>query len=133
MTGPESIRIAVEQLGMTQIGHGTSAIQDPAVVALLRDRQVTVEVCPTSNERLGNVSSYQAHPILDLDQAGVAITVNSDDPTFFGVTLTDELSRLMQEKQATLTDIKRWMGNAFQQALIDDQTRQTLLQELHHA
>lgn len=133
MTGPDNIRVAVEQLGITQIGHGTSAVKDPGVMALLCDRRVTVEVCPTSNERLGNVASYQAHPIFELDQAGVAVTVNSDDPTFFGVTLTDELSRLMRERQATLTDIKRWMGNAFQQALIDDQTRQQWLQELHHA
>lgn len=133
MTGPESIRIAVEQMGITQIGHGTSAVQDPAVVELLRDRQVTVEACPTSNERLGNVASYQGHPLFELDRAGVAVTVNSDDPTFFGVTLTDELSRLMQERQATLTDIKRWMRNAFQAALLDDQTRQEFLHELDHA
>jgi adenosine deaminase len=123
MTGPDQIRTAVEQMGITQIGHGTSAIQDPAVVELLRDRQATVEMCPTSNERLGNIPAYSAHPIFEMDQAGIAVTVNSDDPTFFGVTLTDELLRLVHERQATLTDIKRWMGNAFQRALIDDQTR----------
>ncbi|HEY9814307.1 MAG TPA: adenosine deaminase family protein [Candidatus Obscuribacterales bacterium] len=133
MTGPESIRMAVEQMGITQIGHGTSAVQDPDLVELLRDRQVTVEVCPTSNERLGNVASYLAHPIFELDQARVAVTVNSDDPTFFGVTLTDELLRLMQERKATLTDIKRWMSHAFQKALIDDKTRQQVLQELNRA
>lgn len=130
MTGPESIQIAVEQLGITQIGHGTSAIQNPDVVALLRDRNVTVEACPTSNERLQNVASYQDHPIFDLDTAGVAVTVNSDDPTFFGCNLTDELCRLMTERQATPQDLKRWTQNAFQQAILDEVTRSRFLDEL---
>ncbi|MGF1523310.1 MAG: adenosine deaminase [Leptolyngbyaceae cyanobacterium] len=130
MTGPESIQIAVETLGVTQIGHGLSAIQDPEVVALLREHQVTVEMCPTSNEKLGNVSSYQDHPIFALDHAGVAVTVNSDDPTFFGLNLTDELSRLMLERQATLEDLKRWTRNAFHRAILDESTRSYFLSEL---
>lgn len=130
MTGPESIRTAVELLDIRQIGHGTSAIHDPEVVALLRERQVTLEMCPTSNERLGNISSYRDHPILALDAAEVAVTVNSDDPTFFGHTLTDELSRLMHERQVTLSDIKRWTQNAFRQALLDDQMRDRFVAEL---
>lgn len=130
MTGPDSIQIAVEQLGITQIGHGTSAIQNPDVVALLRDRNVTVETCPTSNERLQNVASYQDHPIFELDAAGIAVTVNSDDPTFFGCNLTDELSRLMIERQATPQDLKRWTQNAFQQAILDEATRSRFLAEL---
>ncbi|MBE7383574.1 MAG: adenosine deaminase family protein [Leptolyngbya sp. SIO1E4] len=130
MTGPENIRLAVENLGIDQIGHGTSAIQDPGVVALLRDRAVTVEMCPTSNERLRNVASYQAHPIFDLDAAGVAVTVNSDDPTFFGLTLTDELSRLMTARQATIADLKRWTRNALRQAILDEVTRARFMAEL---
>lgn len=130
MTGPDSIRIAIEQLGITRIGHGTSAIQNPDVVALLCDRKVTVEACPTSNERLQNVASYQDHPIFALDAAGVAVTVNSDDPTFFGCNLTDELSRLTTERQATPQDLKRWTQNAFQQAILDEVTRSRFLAEL---
>lgn len=130
MTGPESIWSAVTDLGITQIGHGVTAIQDPALVELLRDRQITLEMCPTSNERLQNVSSYQAHPLLALDAAGVAITINSDDPTFFGVTLTDELMRLITERNVAIADIKRWTRNAFQAALLDESTRQQLLAEL---
>lgn len=130
MTGPVHIRRAVEQLGVEQIGHGTSAIHDKDVVNLLCDRGVTVEVCPTSNERLGYVSSYSAHPILSLDEAGVIVTVNSDDPTFFGVTLTDELFRLATERQVSLSVIKRWMENAFRRAILDEITRQKYLSEL---
>lgn len=130
MTGPASIRTAVETLGIDQIGHGTSAIQDPEVVALLRDRAVTVEMCPTSNERLRNVPSYQDHPLFELDAAGIAVTINSDDPTFFGLNLTDEFARLMTERQATIADIKRWTRNAFHQAILDDASRTHLVAEL---
>lgn len=130
MTGPEHIQMAVETLGITQIGHGTSAIQSPEVVALLSERQVILEMCPTSNERLSNVSCYQDHPILALDDLGVLVTVNSDDPTFFGTTLSDELSRLMVERQATVTDVKRWTQNAFRRAILAESTRLQLLAEL---
>ena len=130
MTGSESIQRAVEGLGLDRIGHGTSAIEDPDVVALLRDRKVTVEMCPTSNERLGNVASYPAHPILALDAAGVAVTVNSDDPTFFGVNLTQEMERLVAERQVTLSDLKRWTANAFHAAILPDETRDRCLAEL---
>jgi len=130
MTGPQSVRVAVEVLGIRQIGHGTSAIQNPDVVALLRDRGVTVEVCPTSNERLRNVPSYADHPILALDAAGVAVTVNSDDPTFFGCHLTDELSRLVASRGATLSDVKRWTRNAFRRAILEEETRDRFLAEL---
>lgn len=130
MIGPEAIRVAVEQMGIEQIGHGTSAIYDPDVVALLRDRQVTVEMCPTSNERLQNVLSYQDHPILALDAAGVSVTVNSDDPTFFGTTLTEECRRLVAERGVSLLDLKRWTHNALQRALLDEPTRDRFLAEL---
>lgn len=130
MTDSENIQIAVEKAGITQIGHGTSAIQNPDVVALLCERQVTVEMCPTSNERLRNIASYQDHPIFALDGAGVPITVNSDDPTFFGINLTDEFSRLIIERQATIPDIKRWTHNAFRQAILDESTRSRLIHEL---
>lgn len=130
MTGPESIEYAVETLGIEQIGHGTSAIQNADVVALLRERQVTVEMCPTSNERLRNVCSYQAHPILALDDAGVHVTVNSDDPTFFGVNLNGELTRLVTERQVTALDLKRWTQNALRRAILDESTRHQLIAEL---
>ncbi|MBD2185731.1 adenosine deaminase family protein [Aerosakkonema funiforme] len=130
MTGPETIRAAVEGLGVKQIGHGTSAIQDPDVVELLRDRQILVEMCPTSNERLANVSSYQDHPILALDAAGVAVTVNSDDPTWFGLNLTEEMVRLMCERGVTVADLGRWTRNAFEGAIVEEETRSAFLTEL---
>lgn len=130
MEGPNSIRAAVEGLGVDQIGHGTSAIKDPEVVNLLRDRQVVVDMCPTSNERLRYISSYQDHPILELDARGVSVTVNSDDPTLFGCNLTDEMIRLICERGVSVADLGRWTRNAFNKAILDEADRSTFLAEL---
>lgn len=129
MAGAGSIRAAVE-IGAVQIGHGLTALEDPDVVALLRDRQIVVEMCPTSNERLGNVPDYQAHPIFDLDAAGLLVTVNSDDPIFFGCNLTQELTRLVNERGATLNELRRWTQNALHQAVLDEAGRSRILTEL---
>jgi adenosine deaminase len=92
--GPESVRGAVEALGAERIGHGVRSVEDPAVLALLRERRIPLEVCPTSNYRLKVVAPGAAHPIRALVDAGVVCTVNSDDPPMFGTTLTDEYLRL---------------------------------------
>lgn len=89
--GPESVAAALEHLGAERIGHGIRAVEDPALVARLARDGVPLEVCPTSNVRTGVVASYAAHPLRRLFETGVRVTVNSDDPTFFGATLLDEL------------------------------------------
>jgi adenosine deaminase len=130
MDSPESIRSAIEQLGVRQIGHGTSAIHDPSVVELLRDRHVLVEMCPTSNERLRNVRSYLEHPILDLDMAGVVVTINSDDSFLFGANLTREMTRIHSERSVSIETLVRWTHNAFNVAMVDEPTRLNLHSEL---
>lgn len=89
--GPESIWGAIRALGAERLGHGVRAIEDPALVAYLRDHQIPIEVNPTSNIRLGVYPSYAAHPLPRLHAAGVPLTVNSDDPPLFNTTLTDEV------------------------------------------
>lgn len=88
--GAQSVRDAVEMLGAERIGHGIRAIEDPAVVALLAERKIPLEVCPTSNRRTGAWAAERTHPIGDLDAAGVVITIDSDDPAMFGADLLDE-------------------------------------------
>lgn len=77
-------------------------------------------MCPTSNKRLSNVSSSQNHPILALDEASVKGTVNSDQPTWFGVNLTQEMQPLVSDRQVSLDCLTRWMRNAFEVAIADD-------------
>lgn len=90
--GPESIRLALEQ-GAQRIGHGVRAVEDPALLAELRERQVALEVCPTSNIRLGIYPSLAEHPLPELLRAGLIVTLGSDDPPLFNTTLTDEYLR----------------------------------------
>jgi len=88
--GPASIWGALRKLGAARIGHGVRAIEDPMLLAYLRARQIPLEVCPTSNVRLGVAASIAQHPIQKLLDAGIYVTLNSDDPPMFNTTLTDE-------------------------------------------
>jgi adenosine deaminase len=88
--GPASVRDAVEILGAERIGHGIRALQDPAVVQLLVERGIPVEVCPTSNRRTGACPPEISDPLAALDASGVVVTLDTDDPAMFGCTLLDE-------------------------------------------
>jgi adenosine deaminase len=89
--GPASIWTAVYQLGARRLGHGIRAAEDPELLHRLRERGVTLELCPTSNLRLGLCESMEALPIRQLMAAGVAVTVNSDDPVLLGTDISREL------------------------------------------
>ena len=105
--GPESIWGAIRSLKAERIGHGIRAIDDPLLVDELRERQITLEVCPTSNVCTRAVASLGEHPIRRLFEAGVPITVNSDDPPMFGTTLLDEQFLLANEFGFTIDDIEK--------------------------
>jgi len=93
VVGPASVWGAVEALGCTRLGHGIRSVDDPALLAMLVARGVVLDVCPTSNLLTGAVGSWEQHPLRRLREAGVAVTLNSDDPTFFHTTLTEEYRR----------------------------------------
>jgi adenosine deaminase len=96
--GPESVRDAVEILGAERIGHGVSAVKDPAVMDLLDRRRVPVEACPTSNLFTGHyVTTLREHPIRPFFERGLRVTLNTDDPAIFGVELVDEYANLVSE------------------------------------
>ncbi|MBM9503949.1 adenosine deaminase [Actinacidiphila acididurans] len=89
-TGPQTIWDALTALGAERIGHGTSAAQDPALLAHLAEHRIPLEVCPTSNIATRAVASLEEHPIRRMVDAGVLVTVNSDDPPMFGTDLNTE-------------------------------------------
>jgi aminodeoxyfutalosine deaminase len=89
-TGPETVWHALRLLGAERIGHGTSAAQDPALLEHLAEYGVPLEVCPSSNVATRAVAMLEEHPIRALRDAGVTITVNSDDPPMFNTTLNGE-------------------------------------------
>lgn len=88
--GPASVRGAVEALRAERIGHGVRAIEDPAVVELLAERRIPLEVCPTSNRLTGAAPAGAVHPLGALDAAGCIVTIDADDPALFDTTLVDE-------------------------------------------
>lgn len=109
-TGPQSVWDAIELLGAERIGHGISAAQDPALMDLLRERSIALEVCPTSNVCTGAVPSLDAHPLPALVAAGVPVTINSDDPPMFSTTLCAEYgvaARLLGLDRAGVADLAR--------------------------
>ena len=88
-TSAASVWAALE-LGAERIGHGISAIEDPALLRHLRDRDIPLEICITSNLRTGVVKRIEDHPVRRLYDAGVPIVLNTDDPAMFGCTLVGE-------------------------------------------
>jgi adenosine deaminase/aminodeoxyfutalosine deaminase len=88
--GPDAVADALDLLGAERIGHGIAAAGDADLMARLRDEDVALEVCPTSNVCTRSVPSLAEHPLPVLVAAGVTVTVNSDDPPMFSTTLTDE-------------------------------------------
>ncbi|WP_286930863.1 MULTISPECIES: adenosine deaminase [Aeromicrobium] len=89
-TGPQSIWDSLDLLGAERIGHGIAAAQDPRLMERLAADGIALEVCPTSNVRTRSVPSLDEHPLATLVEAGVTVTINSDDPPMFGTTLNDE-------------------------------------------
>ncbi|MEV1171733.1 adenosine deaminase [Nonomuraea sp. NPDC049784] len=88
--GADSVRACVEMLGARRVNHGIRAVEDPALVAELAERQVCLDVCPSSNIELQVSPSLAEHPLPALMDAGVPVTVNSDCPLFCGSTLVEE-------------------------------------------
>lgn len=107
MCGPESVWEALDAGRAERIGHGVRALEDPALVAALRDRSIPLEVCPTSNVTLGLVPSLAEHPLPELLAAGLAVTVNTDIPDVTGHTPTSELAAVRDTFHLTDADLAR--------------------------
>ncbi len=93
-SGPESVRAAMNDLGVERIGHGVRAIEDLALVDELAERGIVLEVCPGSNVALGIYPSFRKHPIGQLYDREVKVTVSTDDPPFFHTTMAREFEML---------------------------------------
>lgn len=124
--GAESVRKAVELFGAQRIGHGVRAGESPDVVALLRDRKVTLEICPTSNFQTGVVLDPIHHPSRDMHRQGVLITINTDDPSISDTTLTDEYCIALREMGITLEELKKMILNGVRAAFLPQEEKDKL-------
>ncbi|MFG2789458.1 adenosine deaminase [Streptomyces sp. NPDC048419] len=109
-TGPETVWDALTHLQAERIGHGTNSFQDPKLLAHLAEHRIPLEVCPTSNIATRAVRTLQEHPIKEFAQAGIVITVNSDDPPMFGTDLNTEYAvaaRLLNLHERGLAELAK--------------------------
>jgi aminodeoxyfutalosine deaminase len=131
--GAESVWGAIDHLGAQRIGHGVRSINDPALVQALVERGIPLEICPTSNIRLHVYADYATHPFRQLDDAGVIVTVNSDDPPLFNTTLSQEYHVLAERFGYDRAGLVRIARNAFVHAAVEDEVKQRLLGHFEEA
>ncbi len=127
--GPASyVREAMELLRVDRIDHGNTCLDDPDLVRELARRRIPLTVCPVSNLRLHVVPSLQKHPLKVLMAEGLHVTVNSDDPPYFGAYVTENLVACQKALGLTLADIVRLARNGLEAAFVTEEERRALLQ-----
>lgn len=124
--GAESIREAVHLCGADRIGHGTRLAEDPSLLAYVRDRGITLEVCPTSNVQTRVAATFAAHPIKAQHDAGVRVTINTDNRLMSGVTLTEEYARCADHLGFDLAVLSALSLQAFEAAFLPLPERRVL-------
>ncbi len=129
---PEYIYQALDLLKVERVDHGNSSLQDSALVKRLVDEQMPLTVCPLSNTRLCVVDAMQNHPLPQMLEAGLMVTVNSDDPAYFGGYLNENfhaISDLLDNDPNTLAELAR---NSFQAAFLPQELKNNLIQEVNN-
>jgi adenosine deaminase len=128
--GPESVRSAIEQLGADRIAHGVRVLEDPEVTFLARDRAVHFAVCLTSNLQSGVVDSLSAHPLPKMIQAGLQLSLNSDDPAVSGTDLSTEYSLAVNELGLSLESLRGMLMAAAQASFLPKKDKRALMERV---
>src|SRR3954449_5372620 len=129
-TGPETVWDALTHLRAERIGHGTNSFQDPALLTHLAEHRIPLEVCPTSNIATRAVRTLDEHPIKEFVEAGVLVTINSDDPPMFGTDLNSEYAvaaRLLDLDEWGLADLAK---NAVEVSFLDEPGKARIKDEI---
>ena len=128
--GAESVWGAIRDLGAERIGHGVRSVEDPELIEYLVEHQIPLEVCPTSNLRTGVIAHWDQHPVGELIDAGVMVTINTDDPAMFDATLAGEFENLAQHFGLTDASLKRLSLAVIEASWADDTTRARLTRDI---
>lgn len=129
--GPDSIRSVIEVCGAERIGHGVRTVEDPALMAELRERRIPLEVCPSSNLCLGVVPDLTHHPFDQLYRGGLQVSVSSDDPAFFNTNLTREYLRLGQTFGYDADQLAGLALGGLRQSFLPETERATIEERFH--
>jgi len=120
LSGPESVWAALDQLHANRLEHGIRSIEDPSLVTVLSKRQIGLDICPTSNVRLGIYPDYASHPLRRLWEAGVLVTLGSDDPPLFDTDLNREYQVLIDHFGFLLEDLTHISLNGIHASLLPE-------------
>jgi adenosine deaminase len=120
VAGPASVRGAIDVLRADRIDHGTRAIDDPALVRLLAERRIPVTSCPGSNVATGSVATLAGHPIRRFFDAGVLVSIATDDPAMFGLSLAREYQALQTTFGFTDDEIRALVLTGIESAWLPD-------------
>lgn len=129
IAGPASVWTALDELHADRLEHGVRAIEDPALVEELRCRQIGLDVCPTSNVCLGVYPDYAHHPLRRLWDAGLLITVNTDDPPMFNTDLFHEYQALVDHFGFSLDELEQISLNGLRASLLPPDDKERLMAE----
>ncbi|KAL3491229.1 adenine deaminase [Aspergillus germanicus] len=129
--GPSDyVRQAVEDLQVDRIDHGIACLSDAALVVELVARRIPLTVCPVSNVKLGVVPSMDVHPLRDLLDAGVVVTINSDDPPYFGAYINENFLQCQAALGLGFEQITVLARNSIMASFVDEEARRALLSRL---
>jgi adenosine deaminase len=124
--GPASVWGAVRALRVDRIGHATRAAEDPELIKHLVSRRIPLELCPLSNVRTRVITSIEAHPLRRYFDAGIPVSVNTDDPTFFGDSLAMELESAQRVHRFTRDEIRRLMLSTIESTWLSAERKKRL-------
>ncbi len=124
--GAESVWSVIKDLGVERIGHGVRANEDPQLIEFLAVEQIPLEVCVTSNIKTGVYKSVHEHPIKDYFSKGLLVTINSDDPTMFNTSITEEFLLLYNELGFTIDELKELYFNSVDATFLPQEEKDSL-------
>jgi adenosine deaminase len=131
--GPDSIKQALFHCGAHRIGHGVTLRQDPDLLQYVLDHQIALEICPTSNVQTHVVTGYETHPIREYVEAGIPVTVNTDNRLFSHTTMTEELWLVHTACGVAAEDIRQIVLNGFRHAFLPWREKLELLSQAETA
>lgn len=127
--GPASVYQALE-FGAKRIGHGVRSLEDTELIKRLKEEEITLELCPTSNLNTSIFGSYAEYPLRELMEAGIKVTINTDNMTVSNTTVETELQHMVNALQLTEEELRQLAVNAAEASFADESTKKWMREEI---
>ena len=128
--GPEAVWEAILNLKADRIGHGVHSIRDERLLDTLQEKQIPLDVCPTSNLKINYFASYETHPIRKFFDSGIPISLNSDDPALFNQDLAAEYQNMATRDIFSLGELKQLAANSFRYSFLPNGLKERYLKKV---